>query len=188
MIGFVDAWSDPTLLGPVLLLAGAVAALAVAIAERRRDRAAASRLPLGIALSCCLAAIVVLTLTPSGGANEKELVPLLHIVRGHPRQYRIDVALNVMANILVFMPFGATLGLLGIRFRTMILVVFGLSTVIEVAQLFVPGRTTSTDDVLLNTLGAALGYAVVRTWRRRFVEVAFGTEPVARATSIRPHP
>ena len=36
----------------------------------------------------------------------------------------------------------------------------------EVAQLLVPGRTTSVDDLLLNTLGALLGHLLVGAWLR----------------------
>jgi VanZ family protein len=38
----------------------------------------------------------------------------------------------------------------------------GLSLSVEVIQIFVPGRWTSTDDVLLNTLGSCLGYCAGR--------------------------
>jgi hypothetical protein len=176
MIAFVDAWGDPTFICPILLLVGSVGALGIAITRRSRDRTVCSTRLLRIALSCSLAAILLLTLTPSGGANERQLVPVVHIIRGHPAQYRVDVLLNVVGNSLAFLPLGATLCLLGFRFRTTVLVAFAISMLIEVTQLFVPGRTTSTDDVLLNTFGALLGHALVRPWRRQLADAAISTK------------
>jgi glycopeptide antibiotics resistance protein len=176
MIAYLDALGDPALLWPILLLVGSVGMLVIAITQRSRDRTVCLKRLLRITLSCSLAAILVLTLTPRGGANERQLVPLVHIIRGHPAQYRVDVFLNVVGNSLAFLPLGATLSLLGFRFRTTVLVAFGLSVLIEATQLFVPGRTTSTDDVLLNTFGALLGHALVRPWRRQPADAAISTK------------
>jgi VanZ family protein len=173
----LEASGGPGFVGPVLLLAGAVGALAVAIAGRRRDRTSGSRLPLGAALLCSVAGFLVLTLTPGNGPNEHQLVPVVHIATGHPREYEVDVFLNVVANVLVFLPLGAALCLLGTRLRATALAALALSTLVEIAQLFVPGRTTSTDDVLLNTAGALLGYTIVRFWRRQS-SVPIGTTTV----------
>ena len=70
--------------------------------------------------------------------------------------------------MVLFAPLGAVL-----RFRLLSLneTVFAgavFSTTIEVTQLLVPGRTTSLDDVFLNTLGVVLGYfvAALSTSRR----------------------
>jgi hypothetical protein len=142
---------------------------------RSRRRTTSCTVPLGIALSCSLAAVLVLTLTPAGGANEHQLMPVVHIIHGHPREYRVDVWSNVVANALMFVPLGAALSLLDFRFRTTFLLALALSALIEITQLFIPGRTTSTDDFLLNTFGALLGYALVRTWRRVPVPEATGT-------------
>ena len=85
--------------------------------------------------------------------------------------------LESVANILLFLPFGASLGLRGFSIRKTALYGFVLSAAVEGAQLlFVSGRTTSLDDVLLNSLGAVLGGALVSRYAR------------ARAGARRPQP
>jgi VanZ like family len=153
-----------TFLIPFVLFVVAVGALSATISERRHDRTTSSRLPLGIALSCSLAAILALTLVPASGANERELVPLVHIIGGLRPPTETDVLLNVVGNVLLFLPLGAGLCLLGLRVRATILIAFSLSAFVEITQLFVPGRTTSVDDLLLNTLGALLGHALLLRW------------------------
>lgn len=151
-----------TFLGPLFFVA-AVGALIVAITERRHDRTTSPTLPLGIALSCSLVAILALTLVPTPGANKHQLVPLVHIIGLRPPT-ETDVLLNVVGNALLFLPLGAGLCLLGFRVRTTVLLAFSLSALVEITQLFVPGRTTAVDDVLLNTLGALLGHALLLRW------------------------
>ena len=155
MIAFgVDAWRHLGFDGPIVLVVVAVGALCVAIRERSRDGASSSWLPLGIALACSLAAIFSLTLVPDRGPNEVQLVPFVHIVNESPHRYKPEVVLNVVANALLFLPLGAALSLLDFRLRTTVLIAFSVSALIEITLLFVPGRTTAVDDVLLNTLGA----------------------------------
>lgn len=153
-----------TFLGQFVLFVVAVGALSVTITERSHDRTTSSRLPLGIALSCSLAAILALTLVPAPGANERHLVPFVHIIGGLRPPTATDVLLDVVGNALLLLPLGAGLGLLGFRVRTTVLIAFSLSALVEITQLFVPGRTTSVDDVLLNTLGALLGHALLLRW------------------------
>jgi len=63
-------------------------------------------------------------------------------------------------NLIGFIPFGFFL-MLTLRRRCSILVVIGLCALssfsIEAGQIFVPGRFTSTDDLIMNTLGGAVG-------------------------------
>jgi glycopeptide antibiotics resistance protein len=151
-----------TFFGPLGLLVVAAGALSAAVAARRRDPAADSRPALRIAIFASLAAIFSLTLVPTGGPNELQLVPLVHIVRGlRFHDQSSDVPFNVVGNIVLFLPFGAALCLLGLRRGRAVLAGFCLSAAIETAQLFIPGRTTSSDDVLLNTLGTFLGYVLL---------------------------
>jgi glycopeptide antibiotics resistance protein len=71
----------------------------------------------------------------------------------------------------LFLPFGAALALLGRG--PLVTAALGCltSTSIELAQLLVPGRTSATDDIILNTVGALLGYLASRgdVTRRRTV-------------------
>jgi glycopeptide antibiotics resistance protein len=95
-------------------------------------------------------AILVVTLTPMGGGNDVQLLPWTE-----PNTF------NAVGNVLLFGPFGAALRLLGRRHGAATLAGLGLSAAIEVVQLAIPGRTTSTADVIWNTLGAALGWTLV---------------------------
>jgi glycopeptide antibiotics resistance protein len=69
-------------------------------------------------------------------------------------------AVNIVGNVLLFAPLGAALRLLGRRLRYATLAGCALSAAIELAQVAIPGRTTSTADVLCNTAGTALGWWV----------------------------
>ena len=55
---------------------------------------------------------------------------------------------------------------------------FCLSAAIEITQLFIPGRTTSSDDVLCNTLGAVVGLLLVSS------RVGVSRGFLARVTSV----
>ena len=71
--------------------------------------------------------------------------------------------LNVVGNIVVFMPLGAFLPKLFIRCRkllTVALLSLELSFVIEVTQLVTRVGSFDVDDLLLNMLGGMLGYSI----------------------------
>jgi len=70
--------------------------------------------------------------------------------------------LEAAANVLLFVPFGAALGLRDFSIGRTAGCGLALSAAVEGAQwLLIPGRTTSLDDVLLNTLGAVVGHALL---------------------------
>lgn len=86
------------------------------------------------------------------------------------RAARTYLFVDVLGNIAVFIPFGAALGAATLpgrrnvarrRFWLWWLGVTGagllLSLFIEIAQLAIPSRVTDVDDVILNTLGTAIG-------------------------------
>ena len=131
---------------------------------RRRGLAVGSPLSLRIALCASLAVIFAITLVPARGPNELQLLPLIRIVRGFTPPLDPAVVTNAIGNILLFLPLGAVLRLLGVRRRTTVLMAFCLSAAIEITQLFIPGRTTSSDDVLCDTLGAAVGFLLASAW------------------------
>jgi VanZ like protein len=65
---------------------------------------------------------------------------------------------DVLANVLLFIPAGVGLGLTGLSPRKAALVGFGVSLVVETLQLtLIPGRDASLSDLLTNTVGAAIG-------------------------------
>ena len=77
---------------------------------------------------------------------------------------------QLVGNLLLLLP----LGLFGPlvlpwlnRWWRIVLLAILVSAAIEVAQLWVPDRSADVDDVLLNTLGALCGYAVLRIVRLR---------------------
>ena len=75
-----------------------------------------------------------------------------------------------LLNVLLFAPLGVGLALRGINRNWSILMACAVSVAVETAQLlFVPGRDATLGDVVTNTLGAALGFALARhagSWLR----------------------
>jgi glycopeptide antibiotics resistance protein len=176
MVSFIDEWRASALRGygvrsvvyaaALVLLLVAGVAFGLAVAERRRVRATGwdkglQSIFLRVALVASVAAILVLTLFPIDDDKEVQFLPLSDIVETLTPPVDETRLLAETANILLFVPFGAVLGLLGSRIGKTAVIAFALSAAVESAQLLVSGRTTSVDDLLLNTLGAVLGHAVL---------------------------
>jgi len=121
------------------------------------------------ALSGAIALILALTLTPLGGDNVVYVTDLdetIDALRRSDKQFLLDLLLEAGANILLFLPFGAALALRGFSIGKTAVYGFVFSAAVESAQfLFISGRTTSVDDVLLNSLGAALGQALMSHYK-----------------------
>lgn len=114
-----------------------------------------------------VAAIVVVTLAPVQQDNDVQLRPFSEIGEAL-LEPDLRLLLETAANVLLFLPFGAALRLRGLGIATVALLGLLVSAAIEGAQLlFVSGRTTSVDDLLLNTTGAVLGSALVSVWLAR---------------------
>jgi glycopeptide antibiotics resistance protein len=108
-----------------------------------------------------LAAIVAVTLGPTDDPQEIRLVPLSDIGDAFTPSFDGSQLLGDVLNILLFVPLGAALRLRGLSLVSAVLAALALSAGVELAQaIVVSGRTTSVDDLLLNTLGAALGHVV----------------------------
>ena len=78
------------------------------------------------------------------------------------------VALNIFGNIAAFMPFGFFLPFFSNRCRYFLNTVFytlELSLFVELIQLITKVGSFDVDDLLLNTLGGALGFFVYHTVR-----------------------
>jgi len=85
--------------------------------------------------------------------------------RGWPVTY---AGVEAVANVVMFLPFGVLVGLLVRRWWVVVLLALATSTAIELAQLaFLPTRVPTVQDVVLNTVGAALGVLALRLWARR---------------------
>lgn len=87
--------------------------------------------------------------------------------------YKLNSVENLAGNVLVFVPFGILFPMAaaqGDNFFVMLLNAFVFVLGIEVFQLFSAFGAFDVDDILLNCLGAALGfgiYSLARFWRKK---------------------
>lgn len=102
--------------------------------------------------------------TIAGREYRYNLVPLKEISRFIKYRYQLGpvaVALNLIGNIIAFVPFGMILPIIdksSRKFYLVALLSFQLSLVIELAQLVLKVGSCDVDDIILNTLGGCLGY------------------------------
>ena len=107
-----------------------------------------------------IAVILAATVTPQSG--QPETTPLCLICGSLG-------GVDAVLNLLLFLPLGVGLALAGVRTIYALFAMLILSASIEVAQFFlISGRDASIGDVLTNSLGGALGFALASTstvWR-----------------------
>ncbi|TCP43609.1 VanZ like protein [Tamaricihabitans halophyticus] len=105
----------------------------------------------GALLTLSILAVALFTLLPA----DRDLVVGCTVAWSLPTLGAVEL----MANLVLFVPPVLLAGILTGRPGTMLLVASGASAVIEVIQAFLPvlGRSCATNDWLANTLGAALG-------------------------------
>ncbi len=75
---------------------------------------------------------------------------------------------NIIGNILVFIPYG-WMGILNKRFNNLAMLVFlfvSWISMIELAQLYTARGTADIDDVFLNTFGMLIGYTILQVARK----------------------
>ena len=156
---------------PLALTMGAGLALAVAVAGRRgvgestAGRLASRPFWVDLALLAAVAGIMALTLNPNNEDNRVQLVPFRDLAEALASPAGETVLLAAVANVLLFVPFGAALNMRGLSPPKSALVGFALTLCVEGAQLlFVSGRTTSVEDLLLNTLGTVVGHMLLWGW------------------------
>lgn len=107
----------------------------------------------------------------SSSVQHLNLLPFASIV-SYIRKGGGALLVNIIGNILVFMPAGFLLPMLGIRLSTLLRVAFAcmlISVLIETLQYFTTTRVTDIDDVILNVTGGVAGYicyALVRALNR----------------------
>lgn len=76
-----------------------------------------------------------------------------------------EVMMPYILNIIMMIPLGFLLPLIWKQFRALKKVAlsgFLLSLCIELSQLFTQSRNTTTDDLIMNTLGAIIGYFIFK--------------------------
>ena len=152
------------------LLAGVTIALLTAAQKKRRPVPTDGRLALlTLAMACAFSLTGV---SPISGfhweirLSEISLVPFAGMRAMLRQGFDLFACINIVGNILLFAPLGVLVprSFSGWdRLGRVALLGFGTSLWIECSQLFL-SRSTDVDDLLLNTLGAVLGYAVWRVY------------------------
>ncbi len=111
-----------------------------------------------------LAAVAAVTLTP-GRAHDPSLGAVRTVLRwlaerGLPLPFAL---VEAVANVVMFVPFGVLVGLLlGMhRWWAVVLLALATSLTIETVQTVLPDRVPTAQDVVMNTLGAAVGVLVL---------------------------
>ncbi|HNT76241.1 MAG TPA: VanZ family protein [Anaerolineae bacterium] len=123
-------------------------------------------------VAVCALWLLWMTLRPQAQVSS-QLTYITAPARAHGVSVRFLI--DFLGNIAVFVPLGAAAAFalpprpLKTRLTTATAIGAGLSAAIELAQHFVPGRDSSLNDWLLNTLGALIGaaIAVILTGRRK---------------------
>ncbi|GIG38789.1 VanZ family protein [Cellulomonas phragmiteti] len=124
------------------------------------------------ALVAYLAAVAVVTLRPAPQDDEalgvaRTVIAWL-VERGVPVTFE---GVEAVSNVVMFVPFGVLVGLLLAR-PWWVVVLLGAATsgLIETVQQWLPTRYPTLQDLMLNTLGAAVGVGVLalvsRAWRQ----------------------
>lgn len=124
------------------------------------------------------------TLADDGVFDRLDLVLAWAHARGLPAGIDVPVV-EAVANVVMFVPLGVLFPLVARR-SPWLAVPAGaaFSSAIELSQLtFFPGRVATVQDVVMNTLGAAVGAAVLAAHRRRHASRLRG---VTRSSEPRP--
>ena len=148
------------------------------------------RITAWLAVALIVIWLLSMTLRPGSQPNGINLVPFSQkwpalvcvLTRcSETRDSAIFLFVDVLGNIVVFMPLGAALAVATLptraatgqrtrsdkrRWLAIVAAGFLLSLSIELAQLAIPTRATDVDDVILNTLGTAIGAAIVWSLQR----------------------
>ena len=95
-------------------------------------------------------------------------VPLVHIAEFDTT---VDLLINIIGNVVLFIPSGIILPVLYRSLRRLgkaVAAGAALSLCIELLQLPVSSRATDIDDLILNTLGCAIGYGIYVIFKKMF--------------------
>lgn len=140
----------------------------------------ATKMLYGLACVCYVGLLVYFLFFAEGFREQTEyhynIVPFREISRYLTYYETIGVSmvfLNLVGNIVAFMPFGFFVPMFGRRqlsFWTVTLFTAEFSALVEVIQLFTRVGSCDIDDVILNTLGGMLGYGMFLLRKRGIAE------------------
>ncbi len=98
-------------------------------------------------------------------ANFKPFHAVHYYLISQQEPLKVGIA-NTLGNVLLFIPLGIFLPLLWMRFRSIksvLLAISFTSLLIEITQLLTATGVFDVDDILLNTFGGVIGYAIFTT-------------------------
>ena len=167
---------------PTALVCGLILAVYYAVCRRRGRRFPWGKAVCALLLVGWAAVTVFVTLLrsePNEFAARQCNLQLFLAWREAYQRFTLQIWLNVLLNIALFIPLGFLLPLLSKPFRKWYAALgagFGVSLLIELAQLFTGSGMCDVDDLFTNTLGAMLGWCAAmlvlalhqknRTWPR----------------------
>lgn len=102
--------------------------------------------------------------------DEISLVPFAGIIGILQGGITTHTIINILGNIIMFVPIGFLVPLLCAKidsYKRIMIFGFGTSLLIELTQLFLI-RGTDIDDLMLNTIGAMLGYWIFIAFKKIF--------------------
>ena len=149
--------------------------------QRARTKPSGVRPLLGLGVALWLLLVVVwIVWTPYvflwRGNPVREFSP-----PGTPQLFPETWALDLLGNLLLLAPLGAAVALSTMRRPVLSALLAGVavSTVLEVGQIWLPDRTTSVADLVLNAAGAGVGavvaFALARRWSAGRALLALGS-------------
>ena len=155
-------------------LLATVSLLVLAVGMTRSGRPVGGRAVCRVGLMFSVALLLGLTLMPTAVAGNGYSMSIVNLMPGRGIYLQLTNvstivgAYNIIGNIGLFVLPGLLAPVaLGWSGRRTVLTGFMLSLAIELAQFaFQLGRSSDVDDVLLNTAGAAFGFAILAVLRR----------------------
>ena len=167
---------------PAVLICGLILAVCYAVCRKKGRRFPWGKAVCAVLLVGWAAVTVFVTLLrsePNEFAARQCNLQLFLAWREAYQRFTLQIWLNVLLNIALFVPLGVLLPLLWKPFRKWYAALgagFGVSLLIELAQLFTGSGMCDVDDLFTNTLGAMLGWCAAmlvlalhqknRTWPR----------------------
>ena len=166
------------ILGRDILISMIIVCIMLMMYTKRKNKRVISLYNTGIILFS-LSIIVIFSLTgisPMSGfhldirINEISFIPFKGIIEMSQNGITIYSFINIVGNIIMFMPVGFLLPLICTKVdscKKVVIIGFCTSLLIESRQLFLT-RGTDIDDLILNTSGAVLGYLVFLIFKKAF--------------------